>query len=308
MNRIVVFGGGYLGAHIANYFCKKGWSVKVLGRRSIYTNILEYRVNFFEADLNDVDSLSELISKDDVVLYAAGSLNATNLFSDILPDIQSYYTSFVNLLDLCESRRIKKFVFLSSAGTVYGNTNGFVGEDNSLVPINIYGLQKVFFENLINIKNHETNNLPYLILRVSNPYGGFQNPNKRQGIIPVLINKALNNEEFTFWGNLAAVRDFIYIDDFLEAVYRTLMINSSEIINIGSGTETSISQVIEIVEERTGKLVHIVHKDLGTITIMNNRLDINKLKKLTGYVPSSTLSDGISKMINDIMETNKRGK
>jgi UDP-glucose 4-epimerase len=188
-------------------------------------------------------------------------------------------------------------VFLSSAGTVYGNTLARAKEDDSMNPINIYGLQKVFFENLIKIKHNETNNLPYLILRVTNPYGGFQNPNKKQGIIPVLINKALNKEEFIFWGNIQAVRDFIFIDDFLEATFRAIKLVDQEILNIGSGVGTSISQVISIVEQRTNQKINIEYKNTGQTTIMKNVVNTDKLNSLTAYYPSTTLEDGIASII-----------
>lgn len=306
MKQVVIFGCGYLGSHMANYFQKLNWNVKVLGRKSIYTNTLASQIRFFDIDINNIEGIGEFINKNDFIIYAAGSINATNKYSDLLPDISNNYTAFVKLLDLFESKEIEKLIFLSSAGTVYGNTSSFACESDKLLPTNIYGLQKVYFENLITIKHHESDSFPYLILRVSNPYGGFQNPDKRQGIIPVLINKALNNEEFIFWGNTAAVRDFIYIDDFLEAVFRTTQLKGNEIINIGSGTETTISEVISIVEQRTGEEIQIVHKELGTKTIMNNRLKIDKLKRLTSYEPTTTLQDGITRMVNVILETKNR--
>ncbi|MGW9531059.1 NAD-dependent epimerase/dehydratase family protein [Paenibacillus terrae] len=297
MEHVVIIGCGYLGSHLANYFHEKAWSVTIIGRDSEYSHLLSEGIRFVGANINDMEELQKYIKQDDIVLYAAGSINATNMFSDVLADIESYYTSFVKLIEFCSYVKVKKFVFLSSAGTVYGNTLARAKEDDSMNPINIYGLQKVFFENLIKIKHNETNNLPYLILRVTNPYGGFQNPNKKQGIIPVLINKALNKEEFIFWGNIQAVRDFIFIDDFLEATFRAIKLVDQEILNIGSGVGTSISQVISIVEQRTNQKINIVYKNTGQTTIMKNVVNTDKLNSLTGYYPSTTLEDGIASII-----------
>ncbi|MFB5763866.1 NAD-dependent epimerase/dehydratase family protein [Paenibacillus medicaginis] len=293
MEQIVIIGCGYLGSHLANYFSIKHWQVKVLGRNSVYTSILNPNIQFIDIDINNVGQVQEEIEEGDVVLYAAGSTNATNLFEDVLVDVQQYYASFIKLLDTCCGKNIKKFVFLSSAGTVYKNTGAKSREDDCLEPSNIYGLQKVFFENLIKIKHVESNNFPYLILRVSNPYGGVQNPYKKQGIIPVLINKALNDEEFIFWGNTQAVRDFIFIDDFLEATYSTVMLLDREVINIGSGNATTISEVISLVEKRTEKKINIVYKTTAQKTIMKNIIDISKLNRLTGFNPSTSLEEGI---------------
>ncbi|MFM9280006.1 NAD-dependent epimerase/dehydratase family protein [Paenibacillus jiagnxiensis] len=300
MERIVIIGCGYLGSHLANHFSIKHWQVKVLGRNSVYSSMLDPNVQFIDININDVEQVQEEIEEGDVVLYAAGSTNATNLFEDVLVDVQQYYVSFIKLINSCCEKKIKKFVFLSSAGTVYKNTGAKSSEDDCLEPSNIYGLQKVFFENLIKIKHLESNDFPYLILRVSNPYGGFQNPYKKQGIIPVLINKALNDEEFIFWGDTRAVRDFIFINDFLEATYNTVMLLDQEIINIGSGNATTISEVISLVERRTEKNINIVYKSSGQKTIMKNIIDITKLNRLTGFLPSTSLEEGIVSTINQM--------
>ncbi|MCZ6910655.1 MAG: NAD(P)-dependent oxidoreductase, partial [Rickettsia endosymbiont of Ixodes persulcatus] len=149
MERVVIIGCGYLGSHLANYFYEKNWLVTIIGRNSAYSHLLFEEIKFVEADINDVEELKKYIKQDDVVLYAAGSINATNMFPDVLVDIESYYTSFVKLLELCSFINVKKFVFLSSAGTVYGNTISRSKEDDCLNPVNIYGFQKVINKNKI---------------------------------------------------------------------------------------------------------------------------------------------------------------
>ncbi|HFL3236587.1 TPA: NAD-dependent epimerase/dehydratase family protein [Clostridioides difficile] len=302
MDNIVIIGCGYLGSHLANYFNDKNWGVKILGRKSIYTSKLNPGIQFVEVDINIIEEFREEIREGDIILYAAGSTNATNLFSDVLGDVQHYYVSFINLINVCYEKKIKKFVFLSSAGTVYKNFGLSSKEDDCLEPTNIYGLQKMYFENLIKIKHMESSNFPYLILRVTNPYGGFQNPHKKQGIIPVLINKALDEEEFIFWGDTQAVRDFIFINDFLEATYDSVKLLEQEIINIGSGQASTISDVISLVEKRTERKINIVYKRAGTKTIMKNMIDISKLNKLTGFVPSTSLEEGIVNAIHQNLQ------
>lgn len=299
MKKVLIIGCGYLGSHLANFFNYHSWKVKIAGRHSAYVTNLTSGIEFYEMNITDNDQLSSIIEQDDVVIYATGSINATNAFCDISEDINKYYQSFIRLLNDCSRMRINKFVFLSSAGTVYGDVDSYSGENNSLNPINIYGLQKVFFENLIKIKHYESNQLPFLILRVSNPYGRFQDPKKNQGIIPILIKKAINKEDFIFWGNVDALRDFIFMDDFLTASYLSITTQIMETINIASGISTSIKQVIDIVEEETNSKINIVYKESQNKTVMNNLLDIDKLKKLTGYTPVTSLNEGILSMIKE---------
>lgn len=299
MKQILIIGCGYLGSHLANFYLEKGWTVKIVGKQSYYTSLLREGILFNEVNVTNVTHLKDFIVEGDIVLYAAGSLNATNRFPDILPDIESNYTSFVQLLDICAEVKIQRFVFLSSAGTVYGDIETPAKESNCLNPTNIYGLQKVFFENLIKIKQIETSRLPYLILRISNPYGGHQNPYKNQGIIPVLIYKALHNEEFTFWGDIYSVRDFIYITDFLEATFKSIELEQDEVLNIASGTATELASVISIVEEITKRKINMKHTNLGSKTIMRNMFEIKKLKELIDFTPSVTINDGISMLCKE---------
>lgn len=301
MDKILIIGCGYLGSHLANYYNQQGWAVKIAGRSSIYVSHLDPEIEFFEIDITDFSQLHCIIERDDVVLCATGSINATNVFVDVARDISEYYLSFVNLLNECANKKISKFVFLSSAGTVYGDVVTPARETDCLNPVNIYGLQKVYFENLIKIKQSESNQLPYIILRVSNPYGGVQNPHKNQGIIPVLINRAILREQFVFWGDVNSTRDFIYIDDFLKATYLSTTKQTNEVINIASGVGTTIKEVIEIVQEKVGSEIEMVYKTSNNKILMNNRLDISKLKQVIGYVPSTTIEKGISMMVQSIV-------
>ncbi|MFF2912165.1 NAD-dependent epimerase/dehydratase family protein [Paenibacillus sp. NPDC057934] len=303
MRKVLVIGCGYLGSHLANYFCAKNWIVKVAGRKSIHLNNLHPSVEFYDVDVTDSNQIFNIIEKDDVVIFAMGSINATNVFEDVTKDIQEYYISFVDLLNECANKKINKFVFLSSAGTVYGENEIPACETDCLNPVNIYGLQKVFFENLIKIKQAESKQLPYVILRVSNPYGGFQNPRKNQGIIPVLINRAILKEEFVFWGNVNSVRDFIYIDDFLQATYLSITLETDEIINIASGVSTSIKEVIETVQDEVGADIKMLYKASNNKVVLNNKLDNKKLINLVGYSPEITIRQGISIMVKNMLDS-----
>lgn len=304
MRRVLIIGCGYLGSHLANYYSQNGWRVKIAGKKSMHKEHLYPQVEFYEIDIRDLIQLQSIIEKDDVVINAAGSINATNSFSDIKEDINEYYIPFVNLLNACAEKKINKFVFLSSAGTVYGDVNSSAREEDSLNPLNIYGLQKVYFENLIKIKQNETNHLPYLILRISNPYGGIQNPQKNQGIIPVLIHRALSKEDLVFWGNVNSTRDFIFIEDFLKATYLSVDTLTDEIINVASGVSTSIKEVIEIVQEAVGVDIKMIYKSSTNKILLNNHLDNSKLIRLTGYAPTTTLKEGVSLMVKDLLPPN----
>ncbi|MBB5324205.1 UDP-glucose 4-epimerase [Anoxybacillus tepidamans] len=306
MKRILILGCGYLGLNLANYFCKKNYDVSVIGRKSVYSNFLEEEIEFIEDDIKNINSYKHMFNEETTVIYAIGSINANNYFMDLRNDIENSYIPFINLLNFLSEKYIQKFVFLSSAGTVYGNVNkNYISENEILNPISIYGLQKAFFEQLIRIKNNEASHFRYLIFRISNPYGGINIPNKNQGIIPTLVYKAVNNEPFELWASINTIRDYIYIDDLSELIYKTIYLDIyNETLNLGSGKGTSIKQLISLVEEILGKKITILEKPPIKTNVLKNILDISKLVNTVGYEPKISIEEGISRYINTILTKN----
>ncbi|MDY3233585.1 MAG: NAD-dependent epimerase/dehydratase family protein, partial [Erysipelotrichaceae bacterium] len=137
--------------------------------------------------------------------------------------------------------------------------------------------------------------LDYLILRLSNPYGGYQISGKRQGVIPILIRKAYQNDPFEMWIDGDSIRDYFYITDLAQAIRLLIQKEiSREIINVGSGIGTSLNEVIHLVEETTGHQIHIVPKSSDVPVVKAIVLDISKLERLTGYQPSVSMQEGIA--------------
>ncbi len=301
--KLLVIGCGYLGYHIANYSYNNKLDITVIGRTSDYVMRLNKNVRFIEAEISEATTLlSQELDSNTIVVYAVGSINATNSFDDLAEDLMDTYLPFVKLLNICAENNVKKFVFLSSAGTVYGDSHENLSETHCLQPINIYGLQKVYFENLLKIKNIESN-LPYLVLRISNPYGGYQSPRKKQGIIPILFQKAAKGEILNLWTDINTTRDYIYIDDFMEIFARLVTYNENDVINIGSGMGTSLAEVIGIIENVTGKKIEIqFNTKLNMLNIKSNVLNISKMTRVTHFESITPIDKGIFKTYQEYYE------
>lgn len=300
----VILGCGYLGYHLANYFFNADKDVLIIGRYSHYVDKLHPSVTFYEANLFNVENYEDIVPENSIVIHAVNHINSTNSFEDLEHDLQYNYTSFIKLVNICERKEVRKFVFISSAGTVYGDTQeSLIREENPLKPVNIYGLQKMFFENLLRIKMLESHNFQYVVLRVSNPYGGQQDPLKKQGIIPILINKALSGEAMELWVSRNTIRDFIFINDFLEAT--SLIIKNTkgrgDEFNVGSGQGNSLATVINLIEEATGREIEVVNKIANTATIHSNTLNISKIREV-GFEPRYNLKEGINRLVNQMIE------
>ncbi|MFL1676650.1 NAD-dependent epimerase/dehydratase family protein [Paenibacillus dendritiformis] len=300
----VILGCGYLGYHLANYFHYENKDVLIVGKSSYYADKLHPSITFYEANLFNVEDYEDVIPADSIVIHAVNHINSTNSFDDLEYDLQFNYTSFIKLINICEQKDVHKFVFISSAGTVYGDTQvNLIQESHPLRPVNIYGLQKVFFENLLRIKMLESRKFQYVVLRVSNPYGGQQDPLKKQGIIPIMVNKALSGEPIELWVSKNTIRDFIFINDFLEAT--NLIIKNTkgrgDEFNVGSGQGNSLATVIDLIEEATGRKIEVVNKAASTATIHSNTLNISKVREI-GFIPRYSLKQGIDQLVDQMLK------
>lgn len=299
--KILVLGNGYLGFHIAKAFADDA-KVTVYSLPTYYDEHLPKNVSLVKGTIADTAAVAKLMTPETTIIYSIGTINATNDSSSMIFDLEQHYIPFLRLLDAATEAQVQRFIFLSSAGTVYGNvTSDVVKETQALSPINVYGLQKVFFESVLRIKALESENkLPYLVLRVSNPYGGRLEPNRKQGIIPTLLEKCLLGQPVKLWAAPETIRDYIYIDDFLEIVRRLLNLKDPDIleftINVGSGVGTSLKELIEVVERTTGRKVIIEQTAIQVQNISRNVLDIARLQGILGEIAFTPITSGLSKL------------
>jgi len=207
-------------------------------------------------------------------------------------------------MSLCSKRHIK-FIYFSSGGTIYGNRTDlkpFV-ETDSVAPISYYGWSKQMMENGIKYV-YRTENLEYLILRPSNPYGHGQRLHAQQGLIAVALGKILAGEPITVWGDGNSVRDYIYIDDLAKIVCRLLADNvKNETLNVGSGVGYSINNIINELKSIVAEPVRVEYVSSRSVDVANMILDTHRLQ---GYVNLNltTLHDGITRFYQEIKTRN----
>ncbi len=285
--RVIILGCGYLGYNLYGLL-KEHFDTELWGIESPYSPLVKDMV-FVNAF--DQMAMAKMDLKDAVVIDAIGLIANTASSDDEKEALDRIRMPYQCLIRSLKEGKAKRFVYFSSGGTIYGNTLRPISENDPVRPMSLYARSKAITEEMI-----MTSALPYLILRLSNPFGGYQESEKKQGVIPILIRKAFLNEPFEMYIDGSSVRDYFYITDLAQAI--TYLIESdvnNEIINIGSGEGTSLSEIIELVEEATGKKIDIVYRSSDVPTIQSIVLDISKLKGLTGYQPVVTLREGIKK-------------
>jgi UDP-glucose 4-epimerase len=301
MNKMFIMGCGYLGFNIAHYFNRQGFEVRVLGIKNEYSERLGVGIEFYKTDIQNLEELEKFNFRGAIIVDAMGSINATSKVSEIINDLV-FYRAVSRLIIYLSKKEIGCYIQLSSGGTVYGNcTNTPIIEDSALDPLCVYAMQKQYFESLLKI-NHLESGMPYLTLRISNPYGGLKVLGNSQGLIPTIIDSILNGKKMNFWAPLNTIRDYIFIDDLIKAIH-CLIDNSTvynDVYNVGSGCGNTIKEIIDTIEAFTGsRLVYHVHVT-DAVSISKNVLEISKIKAL-GFEPNFSIKDGIRKLLNDQM-------
>jgi len=284
---LVLGGTGFIGSHLVEALIAEGHPVRIFSKseKEFSGDVETVKGDFLnekelENSLQDIDYLFHFIS-----LTKPGSS------TDQAVDVNASLT----LLDLALKSGIKKVIFSSSGGTVYGEPAEIpLKESAPTNPISPYGVSKLAIEKKLEDyqKQHD---LDYLILRYSNPYGEGQDHSKGQGIISVFLDMIKRGEQPTIYGDGSTIKDYIYIKDAIDATLLPLKKSSHRIYNIGSGTGTSINELAEILAEVTGKEINPAHEDKKETDVSRNVLDVSRLREEFGWEPKVGLKEGIEK-------------
>ena len=303
MKRCLILGGaGFIGSHITDAFIDMGYSVSVFDRPNISRHNLKQcidLIDFIEGDFNNDNDLVSALEGIDVIIHLVSTTLPGPSNDNPMYDIDSNVIGTLKLLELIRKKDIKKFIFISSGGTVYGIPETLpIPESHPTNPICSYGIGKLMIEKYLILYNH-LYGLNYAILRLGNPYGERQRVDALQGVITVFLGKILLGKPITVWGDGKVARDYFYIKD-LKTLFPSLMqsdINAAT-YNIGSSKAYSINELLKIIEEVTGKGFKVDYTSNRKLDVPINCLDISRVNTELGWTPSTSISEGIFKTWN----------
>lgn len=300
--KITILGAaGFIGTNLAIALAKNPDNkIMIVDKKKEYFASIEKlhfeNVAIKESTLDENMAFDDILADQDVVYHLVSSNVPTTSNQHVTQDIQSNVVFSSTLFDACVRNAVKKVVFLSSGGTVYGKeVNCPLSEDTPANPISSYGLQKVMIEKLLYLYHHMYG-LDYRIIRLANPYGPYQRPNGVLGAVTTFTYKALRGEEITVYGDGSVVRDFIYIDDAVRGIINVVEGDSKHhTYNIGCGYGTSIKQVIEIIEATLSCELNVQYKGGRAVDVPVNYLDIGRYERTFGNLNTISLREGILK-------------
>lgn len=296
MKRYLLLGGsGFIGSRLMTSLALEN-EVVVVGRRPSIDADLQ-NVKYKQLDFVNCEDFSEYVRDVDVVVHLISTIIPSEETDSIALEMNENIKPTLALLrDV--SRLKKKVIFMSSGGTIYGNCEINNKENSTTNPICNYGIVKLTIEKYLELF-HEYYGLDYRIIRPSNPYSEIVYHNKKQGIIPIIIDSIINKKTMRIYGK-KQVRDYIHIDDLIDGVTAVLNYNGDErIFNIGTGIGYSTEEVIKIIEERLDKKLQIELVEARKCDVHRNVLDVSLIKQETGWRPKITLEEGIERAINN---------
>ena len=305
MNCLVLGGNGFIGSYLVDLLLQKGHQVRVYDRADDRFRDRLAQVEYIYGELGNQGLLRAALTDIDVVFHLISTTVPGTSGADPAFDVQSNVVNTIRLLEECVAAGIKRLVFTSSGGTVYGIPRTIpVSESHPLNPICSYGITKLTIEKYLSLFRH-LHGLEYVILRPSNVYGPRQNPFGQQGVIGVFLGKIVHQEPIVIWGDGSVVRDFLYVGDLVAALYRAATCNSLEerIYNIGSGDGQSINEILQALSTVTDQELDIRYTKARQFDVPVNVLDISLAKERLGWAPTTDLIESLSQTWKWIKET-----
>jgi UDP-glucose 4-epimerase len=294
---IVLGGGGFIGTNLCRRLVADGHRVRAFGRQCRFPEALE-GVEWFQGDFSDAAALATAIETFDIVYHLVHGATPLSANLDMEGDVQKNVVGSLGMLDVCRKLGVSRIVFTSSGGTIYGCPQQIpTPETAPTEPITAYGISKLAIEKYLALYQH-LHQVDYRILRVTNPYGPFQTPLKNQGIVASIISHALRGEEVEIWGDGSVVRDFIFIDDVVDALVAAAYDRgSARIFNIGSGEGHSLREIISAIERLLSKRLKIQWKPARALDVPTSVLAIDRARDVLGWQPKTTFDDGLNSTI-----------
>lgn len=301
--KIVVFGGGgFIGSTIVDRLLRDGHEIRVFERPRIdpYRQFTTAEhVEWVTGDLMSVHDVTNAVAGMDVVLHLVSTTLPKNSNDDPIYDVQSNLVATLQLLGAMVAQGVRKVVFISSGGTVYGNPQYLpIDEGHPTEPRVSYGITKLAIEKYLLMYQH-LHGIKATILRVANPYGERQRIETAQGAVGVFLSRALHGQAIDIWGDGTVTRDYIYIQDVADAFARAVVYDGPKsVFNICSGTGTSLNQLIAVLERMLGhELCRNSHPPRAfdiSVSVLDNAL----AKAELGWTPEVSLDEGIRRTLD----------
>ncbi|MCF7798097.1 MAG: GDP-mannose 4,6-dehydratase [Lentisphaeria bacterium] len=310
MKILVTGGAGFIASHVKDAFIAEGHDVVVLD--SLITGrqeLVNPKAKFVKMDIRD-KAVSELFAteKFDVVNHHAAQMDVRKSVADPAFDADVNVIGTLNLLENAVKHGVKKFMFASTGGAIYGEQDYFPADENHPQrPLSPYGITKLTTEKYLHFYHH-VHGLQYFVTRYANVYGPRQNPHGEAGVVAIFCSKLLAGEQPVINGDGKQTRDYVYIDDVVRANVGGLNYSGSDVVNVGTGVETDVNRLYQVLRDELAPAVAEEHGPAMAGEQQRSVIDYTKASKLLGWKPTMDVETGLRETARWFRDSGGKGR
>lgn len=311
--KIVIFGGGgFIGSAVADRLLLDGHELRIFERPRVepYREFLKTEhVEWLSGDLLSMHDVSDAVNQTDFVIHLVSSTLPKGSNDDPIYDVQSNLVASLQMLNAMVAGNIKKIIFISSGGTVYGTPIYLpIDERHPTEPQVSYGITKLAIEKYL-LLFERVHGIKATILRVANPFGERQRIETAQGAVSAFLQRALNGQPIEIWGDGTTIRDYIYISDVADAFAQAVTYDGSKsIFNVSSGVGTSLNDLIALLEEALGHPIERHYLPGRPFDIPVSILSNELARREMGWIPKVGLREGIETVIKWMTKQSRKNQ
>ena len=299
MNILVTGGAGFIASHIVDAYIKNGHNVIVVddlssGKRQN----LNPKAKFYQLDIKSAEIHKVFFeNKIDIINHHAAQMDVRRSVSDPKFDATINVIGFLNLMELAKKENVKKIIFSSTGGAIYGEQDYFPADENHPTrPLSPYGITKFATEKYLYYYK-EIFGIDYVILRYANIYGPRQNPHGEAGVVAIFVSKLLQNEQPIINGNGKQTRDFVFVEDVVLANLMALEHQQSDIFNIGTAIENDVNSLFSNLKKITNSGFDFKYAPAKEGEQFRSVISSKKAEKILGWTPKNNFMDGLIKTV-----------
>ena len=296
--RVLMTGAsGFIGTQVASWLAKK--NIDLVGV-DLVKPPLGSPITCLEGSFADKDFMGKVLRERKIthIIHLAATTVPASSNLNIIYDVESNVVGSISLIETAVKCGIKKFIYLSSGGTVYGRSCAEkLDEKHPTEPICSYGIAKLTIEKYLGLFSH-LDGLDHIILRAANPFGPGQRHDSGQGLIATFVHKIKSGDEIEIWGDGSVVRDYFYVADLAELVELALRSDATGVFNAGSGVGTSVSEMLRLVESLLQAKSRKNYRPGRQFDVDRLVLNCEAACSTFGWRPRTSLTDGVKRYID----------